>query len=125
MAEVVLGVILLLSLFGNYQQKAHNDSLNTELDHWQEVAAGNHAQWQLAIEVNQTNAGTINLLEQALNKCEERNAATIKRVNDFREATAFKDAALADLRARLDNTDFGACRVPDWVDFSGSATSKD
>ena len=117
MAEVVLGVILLLSLFGNYQQKAHNDALNTELDHWQEVAAGNQAQWQIAIEANETNASTIEHLSQALDQCETRNENTIRRVNDFREATAFKDAALADLRARLDRVDFGDCRVPNWVSF--------
>lgn len=112
MAEIVVGIALLLSLFGNYHQ--HN-----KIERLQEVADQNYTEWMLAIEVNKDNADTFTVLRQALDACEIRSADTLRAVNDFREASALKDAALTDLRTRLRATDFGVCRVPDWVDFGG------
>jgi hypothetical protein len=120
MAEVVLGVILLLSLFGNYQQHKHAQATDQELTYWQDQAELNRQQWLNVIEVNKDNATVINNLEQAVVACEIRQADTINRINDFRQAAEFKDAALADLRTRLGAVDFGTCRVPDWVSFGDS-----
>lgn len=120
MIETIFGIMLAISLIGNYVQHETNKELKDDLYESQMIAKANEESWLTAIEVNQNNAATIYDIRQALAACEERNTTIVERVNQFNQATALKDAAINDLRARLDRVDFGSCRVPDWVSFEST-----
>jgi ribosome maturation protein Sdo1 len=112
--EIIVGIILALSLLGNYTQ--HKQAKLVDQERQEEVEAHRHQLAQV-IEVNKINADTLNAVEQALNDCQVLYFDTVSRVNDFREASALKDAAITDLSVRLNNTNITECRVPDWVSF--------
>ena len=110
-------LVAILAIFGYVQTDRLNDSQN-DADRWQEVAQSNYNEWQEVVEINRGNEDVVTNLENALNECDRRYSETVERVNDFKAVERVKDAAINQLKVRLDRIDFGTCRVPDSVDFS-------
>jgi hypothetical protein len=118
MLEIIVGIVLALSLFGNYQQHKALETERGARDYYQQVADTNRAEWLMVVEVNKNNVVVIERLKRALSECNTKLVETVDRTNDFRTASIFKDAAIRELEVRLSSADFAQCRVPDWVDLS-------
>lgn len=121
--EVFVGIVLLLSLIGNGIQHGQVKEERAKKEQWQLVAKTNYDQWQNVVRINEGNSDVINSLKDAADKCSIKHSETLERVNNFKEVERIKDSAIRDLQQRLNNVDFGSCRVPDWVDFETLGSS--
>ena len=110
-------IIGLLTVFGYVQTDRLADA-KAEAEKWQTVAKSNYEDWQRVVEINQGNDDVIADLKNSLDNCDNKYRETLDRINDFEEAQRVKNSAIEILRDRLANTDFGTCRVPDWVDLT-------
>ena len=116
--ETIIGILFAISLFGNWHQAGQVARAEADAEKWRAVAAENYTAWQSAITSAKTNGEAVETLRAALDKCQQTNETTRAKINDFRTAQEFKDAAIADLRVRLSSVDLSSCRVPDGVVFT-------
>lgn len=127
--ETIGGILLILSLLGNWYQSERIDHHKQKAEHFQEIAQQNYRDAKEAKEVNERLEKNIERLQATNNACDEKLNTALDRINTFGEVNRIKDDAIERLRIELeraavpDVSDWLDCRLPDGVDveaFNGS-----
>lgn len=120
-AEIIGGILLILSLLGNWFQADRVNDLQKEADKWQEHAQQNYQEAKEAKEANDTNARTITVLENANDACASVLDETLAKIHRYKEAGRIDRATIDILRGQLAESNSRGnsdeCRVPDWVEI--------
>ena len=68
-------------------------------------------------EVNETNARTIDYLDDSIDACNQAQMEQLDKINQFREVGEINRAAIQTLEISLAGSDFSECVVPDNINF--------
>lgn len=113
--EIVAGIILVLSLFGNHLQANRIDELEQKAEILAEIANDNAAEAHEAAEAAEQNGNIASGLSADLNSCVQKldsYAASQAIYDRRRQADA---VAIAELESRLRRSSLERCSVPSWL----------
>ena len=100
--EMIVGIVLALSLLGNWWQSERIDHHKAKAETFQQAAQDNYHELKKAVTANDTLVDTIERLESANADCSAKHRATLDRINDFKESNRLKDSAIENLKLQLD-----------------------
>jgi predicted nuclease with TOPRIM domain len=116
--EWLIGIIIVILTGGNIYQYDQNKTLQEEKEFADYAAALNMKAYRVAQKENEELVKIIDSLTYDLNNCNSDIKSQLEKINSWKESDRLKNAAINDLKDRIDSIDFGSqCRVPDWVDF--------
>jgi hypothetical protein len=121
--ETIAGIVLALSLLGNWIQHNQVEEAKQEADKWQSHAQQNYQELQEAVKVNDTNSSTITALEESELACSATLDEALTIIHRYKETGLIDRATIDILRRQLDESNSGggadSCRVPEWVVIEG------
>ena len=113
--EIVLSVLLVLSLFGNYHQHENTKELKAEIIMLEQTNENNLNALTSVTEVNENNAKITDNLRTDLNQCSKVVEEFKQTIEDYKDEQAAIDLAAEELESKLADSELSNCRVPVWL----------